>query len=44
MAEQKLCTVCGTVGTTERSMKGKFVFELFLWCLVVRCGVVPFLR
>lgn len=40
MAEQKLCTVCGTVGTTERSMKGSFVTELFLWCLVVLPGLI----
>src|SRR5216684_529226 len=40
MAEQKLCTVCGTVGDTKRSMKGSILTELFLWCFFLLPGLI----
>jgi hypothetical protein len=40
MAEQKLCTVCGTVGDTKRNMKGSILTELFLWCFFLLPGLI----
>lgn len=40
MAEQKLCTVCGTVGTTKRNMKGSILTELLLWCFFLLPGLI----
>lgn len=40
MAEQKLCTVCGAVGTTKRNMKGSLLTELLLWCFFLLPGLV----
>jgi hypothetical protein len=40
MAEQKLCTVCGAVGTTKRSMKGSLLTELLLWCFFLLPGLI----
>lgn len=40
MAEQKLCTVCGTVGNTKRNMKGSILTELLLWCFFLVPGLI----
>lgn len=40
MAEQKLCTVCGTIGTTKRNMKGSVLTELLLWCFFLLPGLI----
>jgi hypothetical protein len=40
MAEQKLCTVCGTLGNTKRYMKGSILTELLLWCFVLIPGLI----
>lgn len=40
MAEQKLCTVCGTVGNTKRNMKGSIFTELLLWCFFLLPGLI----
>jgi hypothetical protein len=40
MAEQKLCTVCGTVGNTKRNMKGSILTELLLWCFFLLPGLI----
>ena len=41
MAEQqKLCTICGTVGNTKRSMKGSILTELFLWLFFLVPGLI----
>ena len=40
MAEQRLCTVCGAVGTTKRSMKGSLLTELLLWCFFLLPGLI----
>lgn len=40
MAEQKLCTVCGTVGNTKRDMKGSIFTEFLLWCFFLLPGLI----
>lgn len=40
MAEQKLCTVCGTVGNTKRDMKGSILTEFLLWCFFLLPGLI----
>lgn len=40
MAEQKLCTVCGTVGDTKRNMKGSILTELVLWLFFLLPGLI----
>ena len=40
MAEQKLCTVCGTVGSTKRHMKGSILTEFLLWCFFLLPGLI----
>jgi hypothetical protein len=40
MTEQKLCTVCGAVGTTKRNMKGSLLTELLLWCFFLLPGLI----
>lgn len=40
MAEQKLCTVCGIVGSTKRYMKGSILTEFFLWCFFLLPGLI----
>ena len=40
MVDQKLCTVCGTVGSTKRHMKGSIVTEFLLWCFFLLPGLI----
>ena len=40
LAEHKLCTVCGTVGETKRSMKGSILTELVLWLFFLLPGLI----
>jgi hypothetical protein len=40
MADQKLCTVCGAIGTTKRNMKGSLFTELVLWFFFVLPGLI----
>ena len=40
MAEQKLCTVCGAIGTTKRNMKGSLLTEFLLWCFFLLPGLI----
>jgi len=40
MTEQKLCTVCGTIGLTKRNVKGSLLTELFLWCFFLIPGLI----
>lgn len=37
MAQQLVCTACGTKGVPRRTTPGSFLIELFLWC----CFLVP---
>lgn len=36
----KLCTACGTVGPTKRTMKGSILTELFLWLFFLLPGLI----
>jgi hypothetical protein len=40
MAVEKLCTVCGAIGTTTRNMKGSILTELLLWCFFLLPGLI----
>jgi len=40
MAEQQVCTSCGTVGLSKRVTRGSIVIEIFLWVLFCFPGLI----
>jgi hypothetical protein len=40
MSTQMLCTTCGTIGSTTRSMKGSIVTEIILWLFFLIPGII----
>jgi ribosomal protein L40E len=40
MAQDKICTQCGAVGSPKLITKGHIVMEIFLWCMFLVPGLI----
>lgn len=40
MAQQFICTTCGTVGNPKKIIKGNILLEVFLWLFFIVPGII----